>query len=316
MRNMALRFPTLSAALAALVLSLSLIFAFAASASEEEWALEQARIAFERGDFAKAAELGNADAQVVLGGFYFAGFGVERDEAKAARWFRLAAEQGHARAQVLLAGLYKEGRSVPQSDAEAAKWFGRAKRQLADDPSKLDDYLSAEVLSAPETFPEKVAAYRADAEAGDAMAQLALGIIYKEGKGEVRHDAEQAKTWWRKAAEQGIVEAQVLLAKELYHHSKHDPQDFSEPLKWFRAAAEKGNAEAQGYLAVMYRFGQGQTPDPVMARMWFLVAEQLGNREAANLGPAFASTMTTAEIAEAERRAEEWLRDFRARQGG
>lgn len=271
--------------------------------------------ALTRGDFAEAAEQGNTDAQFLLGVLSFAGQGADRNEAEGVRWLRQAAEQGHAQAQVLLGGLYKEGRGVPQSDTEATKWFDRAKRQLAGDPSRLDDFLSAEEQSAPEAFPERIAAYRADAEAGDAMAQFALGIIYKEGMGDLRRDAEQARTWWRKAAEQGIAEAQVVLAKELYNNSNRIPQDFSEPLKWFRAAAEQGNVEAQGFLAVMYRFGQGQAPDAVMARKWFLIAERLGNREAARLGPTFASTMTAVEISEAERHAENWLADFRARQG-
>ena len=48
------------------------------------------------------AEQGNAEAQYKLGICYFLGRGVEKDPAKAVRWFKKAAEQGHANAQLLL----------------------------------------------------------------------------------------------------------------------------------------------------------------------------------------------------------------------
>jgi TPR repeat protein len=63
--------------------------------------------AYAAGDFAtaakefnKAAEQGDADAQLLLGIMYNNGEGVLQDYKEAVKWFRLAAEQGDANAQL------------------------------------------------------------------------------------------------------------------------------------------------------------------------------------------------------------------------
>ena len=52
-------------------------------------------------------------------------------DAEAAKWYRLAADQGDADAQINLGGMYHNGRGVPQNDAEAVKWFRLAGRPRA-----------------------------------------------------------------------------------------------------------------------------------------------------------------------------------------
>ena len=49
--------------------------------------------------FRKAADRGNADAQVSLGYMYLHGRGVPQDDALAVTWYRKAADQGNADAQ-------------------------------------------------------------------------------------------------------------------------------------------------------------------------------------------------------------------------
>ena len=46
------------------------------------------------------------------------------------------------------------------------------------------------------------------AEAGNATAQYNLGLLYDKGQG-VPQDDQEALRWWRKAAEQGLAEAQA-----------------------------------------------------------------------------------------------------------
>ena len=60
------------------------------------------------------AEEGVAAAQHFLGSMYFDGDGVPRNEAEAARWYRLAAEQGYSEAQSALGVMYLNGRGVPE----------------------------------------------------------------------------------------------------------------------------------------------------------------------------------------------------------
>ena len=49
--------------------------------------------------------------------------------------------------------------------------------------------------------------WRPLAEQGDAVAQYNLGLIYADGEGVLKDDAEAVK-WFRKAAEQGVALAQ------------------------------------------------------------------------------------------------------------
>ena len=69
------------------------------------------------------AEVGDAEAQCVLGGLYVTGVGVPPDAAEAVAWYRRAAEQGHTRAQYNLGGMYAEGRGAPPDAVEAHMWL-------------------------------------------------------------------------------------------------------------------------------------------------------------------------------------------------
>lgn len=54
--------------------------------------------------------------------------------------------------------------------------------------------------------------------------------------------------------------------------------------------------------------GRGGDYDRVAAHMWFNLAAARGNRDAALRRQEIASEMTAAEVAEAQRRAREWIR--------
>ncbi len=62
---------------------------------------------------------------------------------------------------------------------------------------------------------DEVAAFRVDAQAGDAEAQFNLGVMYDRGQG-VPQDDVQAAEWYRKAAEQGHAGAQHNLGSAYY----------------------------------------------------------------------------------------------------
>ncbi|MEK7696868.1 MAG: sel1 repeat family protein, partial [Pseudomonadota bacterium] len=65
-------------------------------------------------------------AQHGLGFMHLQGECAGKDEAEAAKWFRLAAEQGLAGSQMTLGMLYEQGLGVPKDEAEAKKWYQRA----------------------------------------------------------------------------------------------------------------------------------------------------------------------------------------------
>ena len=69
------------------------------------------------------AEKGDARAQFNLGVRHAIGYGVTKDEAEAAKWYRKAAEQGNAKAQCNLGFMYVDGAGVPKDPVEAYKWW-------------------------------------------------------------------------------------------------------------------------------------------------------------------------------------------------
>jgi TPR repeat protein len=79
--------------------------------------------------FRLAADQGVAAAQSDLGLMYYSGEGVVKDLAQAARLFGLAADQGLADGQYNLGLLYFEGKGVAKDEAEAARLFGLAADQ-------------------------------------------------------------------------------------------------------------------------------------------------------------------------------------------
>ena len=148
------------------------------------------------------AEQGYAEAQYELGRAYEIGYPypVFRNDAEAAKWYRLAAEQGYAAAQYKFGSMYRIGtRSVPRNDAEGAKW------------------------------------YRLAAEQGYAAAQHSLGHMYFTGDGVPQDYAEGAK-WYRLAAEQGYAAAQYSLGLR-YATGDGVPQDYIQAHMWLHLAA-------------------------------------------------------------------------------
>ena len=79
--------------------------------------------------------------------------------------------------------------------------------------------------------------YRRAAEQGVADAQYNLGFMYRNGQG-VPQDDKQAVDWYRKAAEQGDTVAQLNLGL-MYYYGKGVPQDYKEAYAWACVATEK-----------------------------------------------------------------------------
>jgi hypothetical protein len=114
----------------------------------------------------------------------------------------------------------------------------------------------------------------------------------------------------RPLAELGLAEAQSMLGVR-YENGEGVPQDYAEAVKWYRLAAEQGDAYAQLKLGVMYENGQGVAQDYVLAHMWFnLAAAYLPAGEiqdtAATNRLIIETSMTPAQVAEAQRLARQW----------
>jgi hypothetical protein len=126
----------------------------------------------------------------------------------------------------------------------------------------------------------------AKAEFGDAAAQLKAADAYAAGSGSPRDsrqlaaDYRLAAGWYRKAADQGSVPAQIHLA-DFYRDGRGVARDMAQAALWYRKAADQGDAGAQGALGVLYSVGMGVERDDIEAYYWLsLAADVPGPKQA------------------------------------
>jgi hypothetical protein len=110
-------------------------------------------------------------------------------------------------------------------------------------------------------------AVRKCAEQGDAECQDRLGLFYEWGLHGVKEDHSQAIQWYRRAAEQGLLVAQVVLAHR-YENGDDVPQDYEEAARWYRMAADRGDLDSQREIGFLYAMGRGVPQDYIRAYMW------------------------------------------------
>ena len=142
------------------------------------------------------------------------------------------------------------------------------------------------------------------AKQGDAVAQYHLGLLYANGQGVLKDDA-QARQWYEKAAVQGHVDAQVNLGM-LLDYGRGGPQDFKMAVRWYLRSANQGNELAQRKLGLLYERGDGVQQDFVQAYMWYKLGAASGVKAGIVLRDALAIRMTSDQLLEAQKLAREW----------
>ena len=190
------------------------------------------------------------------------------DFATARELARPLADRGHVFAQLILGAILAGGHGAPQNCVEAAEWRRKA------------------------------------AEQGSPEAQTLLGVMYAKGEGVARNDALAVK-WFREAAERDFAAAQSNLGL-MHARGRGVAQSDAEAAKWFRRAADRGFVEAQAILGAMYVKGEGLAQNYALAHMWFNLAAAKGDAGALANRDQLARMMTPAQIAEAQRLAQEW----------
>jgi uncharacterized protein len=149
----------------------------------------------------------------------------------------------------------------------------------------------------------------AKANAGDVSAQVQVGEAYEAGKG-VAHDPSQAAAWYRKAADQKSISAELHLAK-LYRDGsgKALPRDVEQAATWYRKAADQGDAGAQGTLGMLYTLGQGVSRSDVEAYFWLDLAASVKSPDQAQYTAnrqIVGTRITADELADVEERVAQW----------
>ena len=186
--------------------------------------LEDARAAYNRGDYASAYRLwrllagqGNADARNNIGMMYEYGFGIDQDFSQAVDWYRLAALQGNSGAQNNLGTMYEIGRGVSIDYDEALKWYRLAAQQ---GNAKAQNNLAAMYANGRGVAPDFVRAYMWLNIAGQSL-DVADRIKTEQVRGQVQKKMTaaqivQAQALARECADSKYrdCETEVLAAKE------------------------------------------------------------------------------------------------------
>ena len=230
--------------------------------------------AFKNKDYQKAfsewkvsAEAGLADAQFDLGVLYAHGLGVRQDLGEAERLYQRSAEQGYPDAEFALGEMYSRGWSAGARDqANAMRWL-----QLENNGD----------TSMPTGDWDSIADY-----------------------GQPK-DQKQAAYWYRRAAEQGLAEAQYSLGR-LYATGKGVPHDEEQATMWVRAAASQGFPAAEARLGARYAGGKGTAQDDRLAYFWLTLAFLHGEKGSEKLRAAEAAKLKPADVNATDLQAQRW----------
>jgi TPR repeat protein len=219
--------------------------------------------------------------------------GSSQDLWKSFSLYLSQAQAGYTDAQIM-AGLYLEnGWGVQKNQQEARKWYERAKSLGTDDAEYRLNHLlitaSAWVYDGPEPFFQRDFQETTAAAKANPVEQAHLAWLYASGRGTTA-DLKLAAFWYRRAADRGNLDAlyrlgllyktdelrnPALMAScfcqaslrgyslaelqmaELHRSGFAATEDFEEGQRWTRRAAEKGLVDAQ---LMMWEYAGG-TPE-------------------------------------------------------
>ena len=249
----------------------------------------------------RSAAAGQAQAQCAMGERYAQGDGVAQNWFEACRWYDMAAQQGDATAQCALAVCYADGKGVKQDIAHAFIWFEKAAAQNVPQAQWNLGELYATGLPGVEADPKKATLLcKRAANAGFAPASATLGALFARAQ---KH--ERAVQWWTLAAEQGDVESLFNLG-QAHRLGLGVAKDETKAFALFLQAAQCGVAAAQSRMGLAYATGEGAALDPIEACKWFELAAQRGEPSATANRVRARKALGPAQLAEADRRVNEW----------
>jgi TPR repeat protein len=164
----------------------------------------------------RAAAMQNREAAFLLAGLVETGNGVPRDVVAAKGLYQVALRLGHGPSGLALARL--------ESDATVANVFANqglrllfqeARQGAADAAKTLADHYRATGDSLPERLNVALEWYRRASDLGDAEASLQLGRMRQDTRSPL-YQPEEARAHFRKAANDGSMEAALILAEDPY----------------------------------------------------------------------------------------------------
>ena len=166
------------------------------------------------------------------------------------------------------------------------------KELTPEEKSKLASEIMPPAPKNEPTAEEKFLRLKKEADAGNAIAQNGLGVLYftgaaisKDTTGKImNNDPATAAAWFHRSALQGNAEAQLNLGLMYANGEGGLTKDAAKAVEFFQKAAAQGNADAQNNIGVMYLTGEGVPKSTSKAVEFFQKAAAQGNADAqANL---------------------------------
>lgn len=196
------------------------------------------------------------------------------DHQEALHWCRKSAEAEFRAAQSMLGQMLYKGKDVPQDIDGAVYWLTKASEAgCAVAALNLANLYMRTDLERPADLQKAAYHCRQSARLGNSEAQFNLALMLDTGRG-VPQNRELAMAWYRRAARQGVIAAQINLSAHL--RQSREERDQVEAVRWYRAAAMKGNPLAEYNLGRLYDAGRGVRQDPDQAAESYRKAAEKG----------------------------------------
>ena len=220
---------------------------------------------------------------------------IHMDRAKAIALYCQAADMGYPLAMMKMGDCYYYGRGVVQDYSRALAWYQKAAENgVTEACAKIDDvketYLKKmQDLKMNLSLIEYYQLVQQDADNGNALAVSMLNSMLNNLSAQESNkialaymgtkDYEQAVKWFRKAADQGVDEAQYNLGL-CYYAGLGVTQNYTSAVEYFRKAAEQGNVKSITYLGNCYEKGLGVKANFRKAVSYYQQAADNGYAEA------------------------------------
>ncbi|CAO3696075.1 unnamed protein product [Umbelopsis ramanniana] len=218
---------------------------------------------------------------------YEIGAGTRRDYNHAMQFYRKAANLSYTVAMYKLGMILLKGHlNQAKNPREGIFWLKRSAAAATEDtPHALHELglvyekdISSTVI-ADERYSFEL--FSKAANLGYAPAQCKLGTCYEYGLLKCDVDASLSVLWYRKAADQGIAEAELAVSGWFLTGSEGviDQSDHQAYL-WARRAADKGDPMGEFTVGYYTEIGIGIDADVEEAKRWYMLAMSRGNQKA------------------------------------
>jgi len=223
--------------------------------------------------FAKAADLGWAEAQLQLGLLFMGTAGQKSDYKLALKFFTLASQQGNTLAFYHLGLMHASGLGVFQSCSTATEFLknvaerGRWSRMMT---SAYLEYWAG-------NFNAAYMQYLVLAELGYEVAQSNVALMLEDGDVSFISENERlsrALFYWKRSAGQGSALARVKLG-DYHYYGWGTEVNYEQAIQEYRLASDvQRNAQAMFNLAYMHEQGFGFKRDIHLAKRFYDMAAE------------------------------------------